>query len=102
MLAATEAAMTRVISVHEYELRPEWPPEAFERAIRDAEQRGLFDLPGLAAHYFLRGLKGQRRGPYAAIGLFDSAEAWEALWGPVDDPRPPDDYPERWEIWVRE
>ena len=81
--------MTRVISVHEYELKPGVTDAVFERAIRDAEQRGLFALPGLVEHYFLRGLKGQRRGRYAAIWIFDSADAWEALWGPVDDPRPP-------------
>jgi hypothetical protein len=94
--------MTRVISVHEYELKPGVTDAAFEQAIRDAERRGLFALPGLAAHHIVRGLKGHRRGRYAAIWIFDSVEAWEALWGPVDAPRPPADYPETWRVWEQE
>jgi hypothetical protein len=91
--------MARVISIHEYELRPDVPGAAFERALRDAENRGLFDLPGLAQHYFLRGLKGARRHAYTAIWIFESREAWERLWGTVEVPRPPAEYPERWKIW---
>jgi hypothetical protein len=74
----------------------------FERAFGEAERRGLFDLPGLSEHYFLRGLKGARRGAYAAVWIFDSPEAWEALWGPPDAPRPPLQYPEKWRIWEDE
>jgi hypothetical protein len=53
--------IVKVISVHEYELRSDVPAAAFEHAVRDAERRGLFDLPGLIEHHFLRGLKGARR-----------------------------------------
>jgi len=59
--------MALVISVHEYELKPDVDEAAFENAIRDPERRGLFNLPGLTSHYFLRGFKGHRRGTYAAL-----------------------------------
>jgi hypothetical protein len=94
--------VTRVVSVHEYELKPGASLADFERALGDAGRRGLFDLPGLSEHYFLRGLKGARRGAYAAVWVFDSREAWEALWGPPDAPRPPSQYPEKWQIWEKE
>lgn len=91
--------MAKVISVHEYELGPEVLEADFERALRDAERRGLLDLPGLVGHHFLKGLKGARRGAYAAIWIFESREAWERLWGPPDSPRPASEYPETWKIW---
>ena len=91
--------MARVISIHEYELRPSVQEAAFERALHDAESRGLFDLPGLIEHHFLRGMKGARRGAYTAIWIFESREAWEKLWGTVEAPRPAVDYPENWKIW---
>ena len=91
--------MAKVISVHEYELRPEVPEADFERAVHDAERRGLLDLPGLVGHHFLKGLKGARRGAYAAIWNFESREAWERLWGSPDAPRPASQYPENWKIW---
>jgi hypothetical protein len=94
--------VTRVVSVHEYELRPGIEPADFERALRDAERRGLFDLPGLGEHHFLRGLKGARRGAYAAVWIFDSREAWEKLWGPPGAPLPPSQYPEKWQVWENE
>jgi hypothetical protein len=94
--------MTRIVSIHEYELRPDVSDATFERSLRDAERRGLFDLPGLVEHYFLRGLKGARRDAYAAVWVFDSREAWERLWGTVEQPRPPADYPEKWRIWENE
>jgi hypothetical protein len=94
--------MPRVMSVHEYELKAGVSEADFARALRDAEQRGLFALPGLVDHHFLKGLKGHRRGAYAAIWIFDSVAAWEALWGPVESPRPPSEYPEAWKIWEQE
>jgi len=94
--------VTRVVSVHEYELRPGVSPADFERALGDAERRGLFDLPGLREHHFLRGLKGARRGGYAAIWIFDSREAWEKLWGPPGAPLPPSQYPAKWQVWENE
>ena len=44
--------MAKVISVHEYELKPGVQGADFERALHDAERRGLFDLPGLIATIF--------------------------------------------------
>ena len=49
--------MARVISIHEYELRRDADGAAFERALRDADMRGLFDLTGLVEHHFLRGFQ---------------------------------------------
>ena len=37
--------MPRVISVHEYELRPDADPADFETAVRDARADSLLDLP---------------------------------------------------------
>ena len=34
--------MARVISIHEYDLKPGADVAAFEQAVRDAERRGLF------------------------------------------------------------
>ena len=67
-----------------------------------AEQRRLFDLPGLVGHHFLRGLKGTRTSRYAAIWVFESRQAWERLWGPVEAPRAAADYPQQWKIWENE
>jgi hypothetical protein len=89
----------KVISVHEYELRAGVADADFERALRDAEQRRLFDLPGLVGHHFVKGLKGARRGGYAAIWIYESRQAWEQLWGTPHAPRPAADYPEKWKIW---
>jgi hypothetical protein len=85
-----------VISVHEYELRPEIHPSAFEQALQVAESRGLLDLPGLIRHHFVRGIKGERRTRYAAIWVYRDRAAWEALWGPPDDPKPSSAYPDAW------
>ena len=94
--------MARVISVHEYEMKPGVEDADFERAIHDAEERGLFDLPGLTGYYFLKGFKGQRRGAYAALWIFESIEAWEKVWGPVGRPRPAEEYTATWKVWERE
>jgi hypothetical protein len=94
--------MARIVSVHEYELKPNADPEAFEAAVQSARKRGLLDLPGLVDYYLLKGIKGARADRYAAIWVYASAEAWEALWGPPDDPLGKADYPERWHIWEDE
>src|SRR5262249_38196339 len=70
-----------------------------ERALHDAERRGLFDLPGLVGHHFVKGLKGARRGSYAAIWIFESRQAWERLGGPPEAARPPAGYPENRKNW---
>ena len=91
-----------MISIHEYELKPGRDPEVFEQAVRDAEARGLFDLPGLTAHHFVRSVKGARHEAYAAVWIYESREAWERLWGHPEHPREPAGYPEKWRIWEEE
>ena len=91
--------MAKVISVHEYELKPGMQDADFQRALHDAERRGPLDLPGLTAHHFVPGLKGARRGAYSAIWVFESREVWERPWGTIDAPHPAAEYPESWRIW---
>lgn len=91
--------MARVVSVHEYELKVGVDPATFERAVRDAESRGLLRLPGLVGHHFLRGIKGTRHARYAAIWIYESREAWQRLWGTPDAPLRFAEYPETWRIW---
>jgi len=93
---------TRVISVHEYDLKPGSDPQAFERAVRRAEAIGLLELPGLLEHYLVKGRKGSRCDQYAAVWIYESRAAWERLWGPPDNPRTEQDYPENWKIWEQE
>jgi hypothetical protein len=88
-----------IVSVHHYELAESATDRAFRAAVREAERRGLFDLPGLVDYRFLRGLKGARRDGYAALWTYESEAAWERLWGPVEDPVPKAEYPERWVEW---
>lgn len=92
----------RIVSVHEYELRPGVSGQDFERAARQAQQRGLFALPGLVAFRILRGIKGARRGRYAAIWVYRDRAAWEAIWGPPAAPKAKHEYPEAWRVWEDE
>lgn len=78
--------MPSIMSIHEYVLKPDVEPRQFEPALATAQARGLLQLPGLVAYHFVKGLKGQRRGQYAAIWVYDSREAWERLWGTPDHP----------------
>ena len=94
--------MARMISIHEYDLRPGSDAELFQKAIRAAEARGLFQLPGLTAHHFVRGVKGARPGAYAAVWVYESREAWERLWGTLERPRERQEYPEKWRVWEEE
>lgn len=94
--------MPRIISVHEYELRPEVDPTNFEAAIQEAQAQQVPDLPGLETYYLLKGIKGARPQDYAAIWIYESRAAWEALWGPPDDPVEKKDYPENWKSWEDE
>jgi hypothetical protein len=41
--------MGRIVSIHEYDLKPEINDGQFEQVLRDAEARGLLQLPGLVA-----------------------------------------------------
>jgi len=72
--------MARVISIHECDLKPGAVEADFERAILEAERRGLFALPGLVEHQFLKGIKGVRKDGYTAVWRYESREAWERLW----------------------
>jgi len=91
--------MGKVISVHEYTLKPDVSPEEFELAVQAAEARGILSLPGLIAHHFVKGIRGERQGDYAMIWIYESRAAWERLWGPIDAPCPPEGFPLNWQIW---
>lgn len=88
-----------IVSIHNYELAAEAKPEDFEAAITEAESLGLFSLPGLQSYEFLRGIKGHRVEKYTAIWRYESRDAWEMLWGTVDEPLPKSEYPEKWQTW---
>lgn len=94
--------MGRVFSVHEYELKPGVEGELFEAAFQRAAEEGLFKLPGLIKHVFLRGIKGGREQKYTAIWIYEDRAAWEHLWGPPGEPRPPHRYPGSWKRWELE
>ncbi len=94
--------MLKVISIHEYVLKPEIDDEQFEQALGIAQERALFYLPGLADYHIVKGIKGTRKGCYTAIWVYESREAWEALWGTVDAPRNKHEYPANWQVWENE
>lgn len=94
--------MSRIVSIHEYELNPDADPANFEAAIRDARKDGLLQLPGLEDYYLLKGIKGARRDQYTAVWIYESRAAWEALWGPPEDPLEKEDYPDSWLLWEDE
>ncbi len=89
----------KIISIHEYVLKPSVNPYRFEGALRKARESGLLDLPGLERFYFLKGIRGHRCGGYTAVWVYASKPAWEALWGPEGSPKTKEDYPENWKIW---
>jgi hypothetical protein len=70
--------MRKVISIHEYLLKPEVSPDQFEDAVREAQRRGLLTLPGLLGYPFVRGIKGPRTLRFSAIRVYESRNAWEA------------------------
>lgn len=92
----------RIVGIHEYEFRAGVNVSDFEATVREAEERGLFRLPGLIEYRFLRGVKGERNGSYAAIWVFASREEWEALWGSPDKPIGKESYPASWKVWEDE
>jgi hypothetical protein len=91
--------MTRVISVHEYVLKPAVDNRSFAKAFQEAEKRGLFQLPGLLGYHMLKGIKGSRRGHYATIWVYEDRQSWERLWGSPEHPKDINDYPEEWQTW---
>ncbi len=94
--------MPKIISVHEYVLRPGVDEIQFENAIQKAHKSGLLKLPGLVEYKFVKGIKGSRKGYYAAIWVYESRQAWEKLWGSAENPRKKQDYPENWKVWEDE
>ncbi|MFQ6112833.1 MAG: hypothetical protein ACE5NG_01960, partial [bacterium] len=50
-------------------------------------------------YHFVKGVKGSRKGYYAAIWVYESREAWEKLWGSPENPRTKQGYPENWNVW---
>lgn len=91
--------MTRIISIHEYELKPDVDEQLFEKAIERARSRGLLRLPGLIGFHFLKGIRGGRKNRYAAVWIYENRQAWENLWGQADRPIDREDYPENWKEW---
>ena len=72
--------MAKVISIHEYDLKPGAVEADFERAILEAERRGLFALPGLVGHHFLKGIKGGSKGRvYRCLDIRKPRSMGEAL-----------------------
>ena len=94
--------MPKVISIHEYVLKPGVDAHQFENALRIAQGHGLFQLPGLLAYHVVKGIKGARQSQYTAIWIYESREAWEALWGSVEHPRRKHEYPANWQVWEDE
>jgi hypothetical protein len=94
--------VSKIISVHEYVLKPNVDSDHFEQAIKDAKDNKVLALSGLESITFVKGIRGDRYNHYAAIWIYESEEAWANLWGPVDQPRPKKDYPPKWKIWENE
>ncbi|MFQ5864279.1 MAG: hypothetical protein ACE5IW_03525 [bacterium] len=94
--------MPKIISIHEYVLKPDVDEIEFEDAVQGAHESGLLRLPGLMEYHFVKGIKGSRTGCYAAIWVYESREAWEQLWGTPENPRRKQDYPENWKVWEDE
>jgi hypothetical protein len=94
--------MGRVISIHEYQLKPGVSDALFEHAVVAARERGLLNLPGLIESRFLRRIRGSGGARYSAIWIYESKDAWEKLWGKIGHPSTKDRYPENWRIWENE
>jgi len=94
--------MSKVVSVHEYVLKPGVNEKKFEKALLNAQERGLLRLPGLTDFYLLKGIRGFRNGLYAAVWVYESKEAWESLWGPINKPLAKTEYPQNWKVWENE
>lgn len=93
--------MGQVLSLHEYELKPGIDEGAFVQAVQRLLRQGLPALPGLTGFHLLKGIKGQRRGHFAALWAYESREAWERLWGAPDQPALPSTYPSSWLSWEK-
>jgi len=94
--------MTKVISIHEYSLKSSVNEIEFEKALRNTHIHGLLRLPGLETYYFVKGIRGERKGKYTAIWIYRSREMWEKLWGSLENPIKKVDYPKNWKVWEDE
>lgn len=92
----------RIVSIHEYELRHDADGRDLLRAAEEARDRGLFELPGLIGFRILHGIKGVRRGRFAAIWVYKDRVAWESLWGSPASPKGKEEYPPAWQEWEQE
>ena len=91
--------MARVISIHEYDLKPGVDLAALRARYPRRGAARPFRPRGPRRASFLRGIKGARRDAYSAVWVFESREVWEKLWGTPEAPRPPAEYPKEWAVW---
>ncbi|MFP3855075.1 MAG: hypothetical protein ACLFWD_12365 [Anaerolineales bacterium] len=91
-----------MFSLHYYRLKEGVSRQSLAAAFAQAKEEGLFELPGLQEAYLLWGRKGREADQPAALWVYESYGAWEALWGPPEDPIGQDEYPSRWVRWERE
>jgi hypothetical protein len=94
--------MGKIISIHEYTLKNNVSHTQFEIAVEHARHIGLFNLPGLQKYYFLKHIRGTRKGEYAAVWIYESKDSWVKLWGTEENPKPKNEYPNNWNIWEDE
>lgn len=94
--------MSKIISIHEYKLKPDKTAGQFEAAVEYAREQELFDLPGLIEYHFLKRIRGTKMVEYTALWIYESRAVWEKVWGTADDPISKDKYPEKWKIWEDE
>ncbi|MBN2366837.1 MAG: hypothetical protein EH225_13385 [Calditrichaeota bacterium] len=94
--------MSRIISIHEYSLKPGVSVNSFEKSISSARERGILKLPGLENYSLMKGIRGARRNQYAALWIYRDLSSWEKLWGPLDNPFKKEKYPENWKKWENE
>lgn len=91
-----------IVSIHRYDLATDATEAELRSAFEEATQRNLFDLPGLVQQTLLRGIKGDGAGDVGALWVYESRTAWEAIWGPPEDPTDWGGYPEEWQTWESE
>lgn len=76
--------MVRIIAIHEYELREGINHEEFERMLK--EKLKDLNMEGLISKHTLKGYKGERKGKYAVLWIFESQEMLEKLFGTENEP----------------
>lgn len=78
--------MSRIYAIHEYELKRGVMSNEFESAI--VNKLANLHMTGLVSKHLLRGYKGERKGKYAVLWIFESQEALEKLFGTETRPLP--------------